>query len=338
VDYFFFTQRTCIPALTLEINPYCKSLATLMFGGVAIGGNDEYVAAYELQPCFDYLKTGVRCDIPVLNGIGTSKLKCEVSEQISLTSLYYLPIGDSNPVSFIWSATAGTIDNPTAQNITWTAPSTVGTHTFSCVVTDPAGADVEADGVVRAGANRFRYRGAFHTAPTGTLCTVTPDEAHSVEPAGDHGFAYWCLYPSIDLVTGAAEAVRGKRPAGILALPPVIEDAEAAGLLCAVFEAEAAIAPRMARETRLLALLSHVLVRHATASVVANGKPAGASCTARVVRSKNQPRPWPSFTWPTCAPGASKSTRAEASTVPNSTGWQPRWSASLVGPRMVARL
>jgi AraC-like DNA-binding protein len=138
-----------------------------------------------------------------------------------------------------------------------------------------------AIGVVRAGANRFRYRGAFHTAPAGMLCTVTPDEAHSVEPAGDHGFAYWCLYPSIDLVTGAAEAVGGKRPSGTLALPPVVEDAEAASLLCAVFEAEAAIAPRMARETRLLALLSHVLVRHATAPVVANEKPASACALAR---------------------------------------------------------
>jgi AraC-like DNA-binding protein len=138
-----------------------------------------------------------------------------------------------------------------------------------------------AIGVVRAGANRFRYRGAFHTAPAGTLCTVTPDEAHSVEPAGDQGFAYWCLYPSLELVTGTAEAVGGKRPSGTLVLPPVIEDAEAARLLCAVFEAEAAIAPRMAREARLLALLSHVLVRHATASVVVRGKPASASALAR---------------------------------------------------------
>ena len=138
-----------------------------------------------------------------------------------------------------------------------------------------------AIGVVRAGANRFRYRGAFHTAPAGTLCTVTPDEAHSVEPAGDQGFAYWCLYPSLDLVTGTAEAVSGTRPSGTLALPPVIEDTEAAALLCAVFEAEAAAAPRMARETRLLALLSHVLVRHATASVVVRGKPASTSALAR---------------------------------------------------------
>ena len=138
-----------------------------------------------------------------------------------------------------------------------------------------------AIGVVRAGANRFRYRGSFHTAPAGTLCTVTPDEAHSVEPAGDRGFAYWCLYPSIDLVTGAAEAIGGKHPSGTLVLPPVIEDVAAAGLLCAVFEAEAATELRMARETRLLALLSHVLARHATASVVAHGKSASASALAR---------------------------------------------------------
>jgi AraC-like DNA-binding protein len=138
-----------------------------------------------------------------------------------------------------------------------------------------------AIGVVRAGANRFRYRGAFHTAPAGTLCTVTPDEAHSVEPADHHGFAYWCLYPSLELVTSTAEAVAGKRPSGTLVLPPVLEDTEAAGLLRAVFEAEAAAAPRMARETRLLALLSHVLVRHATASVLVRGKPAPTSALAR---------------------------------------------------------
>ncbi len=127
-------------------------------------------------------------------------------------------------------------------------------------------------GAVCWGANRFRYRGAFHTAAAGALCTVTPDEPHAVEPAGDAGFAYRCLYPPVELMRLAAESVSGKRITRTLALPPVIDDAEAARLICALFEAEAADAPRLAREARLLALLARVVVRHATAPVVPHAK------------------------------------------------------------------
>jgi len=136
-------------------------------------------------------------------------------------------------------------------------------------------------GVVRWGANRFRYRGALHAAGAGALCTVTPDEAHSVEPAGDAGFAYWCLYPTVERVRQAAEAVAGKRLSRTLALPAVIEDAPAARLVCALFEAEAAGAPRLAREAQLLALLARVVVRHATDPVTPSARPAHAAALAR---------------------------------------------------------
>ncbi len=136
-------------------------------------------------------------------------------------------------------------------------------------------------GVVAWGANRFRYRGAFHTAVAGALCTVTPDEAHAVEPAGDVGFAYRCLYPPVELMRLAAESVGGRRVTRTLALPPVIEDAEAARLIWALFEAEAAGAPRLARETQLLALLARVAVRHATAPVEPRTKAPPAAALAR---------------------------------------------------------
>jgi AraC-like DNA-binding protein len=125
-----------------------------------------------------------------------------------------------------------------------------------------------AVGLVQWGANRFRYRGAFHTAAAGALCTVTPDEAHAVEPAGDVGFAYRCLYPSVEMMRLAAESVRGRRVTGTLALTPVIEDPAAARSIRALFEAEEAGAPRLARETELLALLARIVLRHATAPVV----------------------------------------------------------------------
>ncbi|OFX24131.1 MAG: hypothetical protein A2V77_12150 [Anaeromyxobacter sp. RBG_16_69_14] len=138
-----------------------------------------------------------------------------------------------------------------------------------------------AVGVVRWGANRFRYRGAFHTAAAGTLCTVTPDEAHTVEPADHAGFGYRCLYPPVELMRLAAESVSDRRLAGTLALPPVIEDAQAARLVCAFFEAEAAGAPRLAREAWLLALLARMVVRHAVAPVTPRAKAAPAIAIAR---------------------------------------------------------
>lgn len=124
-----------------------------------------------------------------------------------------------------------------------------------------------AVGVVSWGLNRFRYRGAFHTARAGALCTVTPDEVHEVEPAGGLGFAYRCLYPRPEQLRLAAEAIGGRREPGTLLLPPVIEDPEAARLVGGLFLAEEQGAPLLERETRLLALLARVVTRHALAPV-----------------------------------------------------------------------
>lgn len=120
-----------------------------------------------------------------------------------------------------------------------------------------------AIGVVTWGLNRFRYRGAWRCAPAGLLCTVTPGEPHEVEPAGDVGFAYRCLYPSEALLRAAAEGVSGRAVRRTLALPPVIEDRQAARLVSLIFDAEDDGEPRLATETRLMTLLARVALRHA---------------------------------------------------------------------------
>lgn len=139
-----------------------------------------------------------------------------------------------------------------------------------------------AIGVVQRGTNRFRYRGAFHAATAGALCTVTPDEAHAVEPAGDAGFAYRCLYPTVEVMREVAESVGGRR-VGTLALPPVIVDGEAARVVVALFEAEAAGAPRLAREAWLVALLARIVSRHANRPIEPrrNAPPPSALARAR---------------------------------------------------------
>ena len=140
-----------------------------------------------------------------------------------------------------------------------------------------------AIGFVAWGAIRFRYRGAFHVAAAGTLCTVTPDEPHTVEPAGDLGFAYRCLYPAASLLRSTAESVAGRRIRQTLALPPVIDDPRSARLVAAIFDA-ADGAARLERETRLSELLSRVATLHAL-EPIAERTPSLAA--ARIARARD---------------------------------------------------
>lgn len=128
--------------------------------------------------------------------------------------------------------------------------------------------DTYALGLVDRGVNRFRYRGAWHEAPAGALCTVTPGEVHTVEPAGAAGFAYRCLYPPIALLEEAAEAAGGRPRGGrLLLLRPVIEDAGTARLLSRLLARVNGGAPSLDTEALLGSLILRVAVRHAVQAV-----------------------------------------------------------------------
>lgn len=49
-------------------------------------------------------------------------------------------------------------------------------------------------GTIDAGAERFRYRGAVHTAPAQSLVLMNPDELHTGESASEEGWQYRMLY------------------------------------------------------------------------------------------------------------------------------------------------
>src|SRR6266542_5823670 len=81
----------------------------------------------------------------------------------------------------------------------------------------------------------------------GPRASTGGSEPHAVEPAGDHGFAYRCLYPSAELLCATAESVAGRRVGRTLALPPVIHDARMAparlrDLRCRGLRGDAALA------------------------------------------------------------------------------------------------
>ena len=117
-------------------------------------------------------------------------------------------------------------------------------------------------GVICGGVNYFHYRHAFHAAPTGSICTVIPDEVHEVEPYENKGFAYRCLYPSAALLRETAESAQRKRLDGTLVLPPVISDPETARLVHILFDTEQSEAPALYHEAAFLSLLWRVVTRH----------------------------------------------------------------------------
>ena len=57
-------------------------------------------------------------------------------------------------------------------------------------------------GVIEAGAERFRYRGTQHVAPTHSIVTMNPDELHTGEAETADGWRYRMIYLDPDLLEG----------------------------------------------------------------------------------------------------------------------------------------
>ena len=60
-------------------------------------------------------------------------------------------------------------------------------------------------GMIMAGAQRYRYRGAEHLAPTGTLVLINPDEVHNGHKGHDAGWHYRAFYPDNAQLHGLLE-------------------------------------------------------------------------------------------------------------------------------------
>ena len=122
--------------------------------------------------------------------------------------------------------------------------------------------DTFAIGVIEAGAEAFRYRGARHVAPAGSLVAVNPDELHDGCPARD-GFAYRMIYPSVAIVQGIADELRD-RPAGFPAFrEAVMDDPTVAARLASAHALMEARADKLAVDEAFTAALSLMVRRHA---------------------------------------------------------------------------
>lgn len=127
------------------------------------------------------------------------------------------------------------------------------THSFL-----PHQHETYALGVIQAGVETFRYRGARHVAPAGSVIVVHPGEAHTGHAAIEGGWRYRMLYPDpgwLNVACGRADTP--------FFPSPVICDDELAQLLNAAHAAFEGTASALERESRLLAALTHLTHRHA---------------------------------------------------------------------------
>ncbi|MEN3290943.1 MAG: hypothetical protein V7642_196 [Burkholderiales bacterium] len=78
------------------------------------------------------------------------------------------------------------------------SPHLPGVELYSARLVDHAFAphvhDAYSLGAIEAGVERFRYQGAEHLAPAGTLVLLNPDELHTGEAEVDVGWTYQMLY------------------------------------------------------------------------------------------------------------------------------------------------
>ena len=82
-----------------------------------------------------------------------------------------------------------------------------------------------AVGVIDAGAERYRYRGAERLAPAGSVVVIAPGEVHTGRAGSETGWVYHMAYPASSWVEQAYRSVGGRGlprfPGGPLEHPPL---------------------------------------------------------------------------------------------------------------------
>lgn len=123
--------------------------------------------------------------------------------------------------------------------------------------------DTFAIGVIEAGAQTFRYRGADHTPAAGDIVLLNPGEVHTGQAANPGGYVYRMLYPDPEYLRVVAEDISGKASDVPFFPYPVVPDESLAALIRDLHMVLGGSAPRLEREVRLRMALAALIRRHA---------------------------------------------------------------------------
>ena len=105
--------------------------------------------------------------------------------------------------------------------------------------------------LIEEGVEAFRYRGALHHAPAGSIVVIHPGEVHTGHAGIKSGWTYRTFYPNVALLQKAAAAVANH--SSIPYFPtPVFQDKRLAAQLRYLHVCLESSASRLEKESRLL--------------------------------------------------------------------------------------
>ena len=121
-----------------------------------------------------------------------------------------------------------------------------------------------AFGVVEQGVQAYYYRGDNHQAAPGSIVNCVPGEVHTGHAATESGWTYRMFYPSPEILQTVASDVAGTPRDIPFFQQTIIQDRDLAWRLLALHHAlEDPATPRVEHQSRLLAALASLIVRHA---------------------------------------------------------------------------
>lgn len=118
-------------------------------------------------------------------------------------------------------------------------------------------------GIIEAGCETYRVRGARHYAVAGDICFVNPDEVHDGEPADD-GYSYRMTYPSLELIGVIVEDLTGAPLRGTPSfVEPCVRDPDLTRRFAAAHRRLGGRSDSLAQDEGLVSVYADALARHA---------------------------------------------------------------------------
>ncbi|WP_085655848.1 AraC family transcriptional regulator [Pseudomonas sp. B11(2017)] len=125
-------------------------------------------------------------------------------------------------------------------------------------------------GMIMAGAQRYRYRGAEHLAGSGTLVLINPDELHTGHKGTDDGWLYRAFYPDTGKILSLLEEL--ELPTAPLPAfgATLYRDPDLVAGFCQLHRLLESPATALQQQTAWRELMLQLLQRHAAVPVAGN--------------------------------------------------------------------
>jgi AraC-like DNA-binding protein len=139
--------------------------------------------------------------------------------------------------------------------------------------------------LIEYGVEEFEYAGSVERAPAGSTALVNPDVVHTGQAGVPEGWAYRCLYPSIEVVSGIAAELGAPRGTPFFT-DAVVDDPDLARLVRAVHRS-GEHGDALATSSLFRATVARAL-RHARPGMRVPGREGSAARMSRAVREARE--------------------------------------------------